>query len=189
MKLLNADYELKAPISTPYILEKNKWMNNQSHSSTSILHLSNQSSNATYNFHPFMDGFYIIWSLGFGQVYILDLPLLLTQNKYLNYSNSTFMPLVKRFSLYGPWSSLFYSLVLSIILPQIIILLFAIITPSNYFVVYSHVDSTFEMSMSICNLYQLWGTPVTSWKQALVEPITTNKIKSHSHCNFFNFVM
>jgi hypothetical protein len=53
MKLLNADYELKAPISTPYILEKNKWMNNQSHSSTSILHLSNQSSNATYNFSSF----------------------------------------------------------------------------------------------------------------------------------------
>jgi len=32
-----------------------------------------------------MDRFYIIWSLGFGQVYIFDLPLLLTQNSYLNY--------------------------------------------------------------------------------------------------------
>ncbi len=29
-------------------------------------------------FHPFMDRFYIFWSLGFYQVYILDLPLLLT---------------------------------------------------------------------------------------------------------------
>jgi hypothetical protein len=37
-------------------------------------------------FHPSMDRFYIIWSLRFGQVYILDLPLLLTQNGYLNYS-------------------------------------------------------------------------------------------------------
>jgi hypothetical protein len=33
-----------------------------------------------------MDRFYIIGNLGFGQVYILDLPLLLTQNSYLNYS-------------------------------------------------------------------------------------------------------
>jgi hypothetical protein len=37
-------------------------------------------------FHPSMDRFHIIWSLGFGQVYILDLPLLLTRNSYLNYS-------------------------------------------------------------------------------------------------------
>jgi hypothetical protein len=33
-----------------------------------------------------MDKFYIIENLGFGQVYILELPLLLTQNSYLNYS-------------------------------------------------------------------------------------------------------
>jgi hypothetical protein len=31
-----------------------------------------------------MDKFYIIWSLRFDQVYILDLPLLLTQNNFLN---------------------------------------------------------------------------------------------------------
>jgi hypothetical protein len=35
-------------------------------------------------FHPSMNRFNIIWSLGFGQVHILDLPLLLTQNNYLN---------------------------------------------------------------------------------------------------------
>jgi hypothetical protein len=46
-----------------------------------------------------MDRFYIIWSLGFGQVYILDFPLLLTWKSYLNNSKSTFMLLVKRFSL------------------------------------------------------------------------------------------
>jgi hypothetical protein len=38
------------------------------------------------NFHPFMDKFYIIWNLRFGQVYIFDLLLLLIQNSYLNYS-------------------------------------------------------------------------------------------------------
>jgi hypothetical protein len=33
-----------------------------------------------------MDKFYIFWNLGFDQGYILDLPLLLTWNSYLNYS-------------------------------------------------------------------------------------------------------
>jgi len=33
-----------------------------------------------------MDRFYIIGNIGFDQVYILDLPLLLTQNNYLSYS-------------------------------------------------------------------------------------------------------
>ncbi len=61
-------------------------MNNQPHSSTSIPHVSNQSSSATYIFHLYMDRFYIIWGLGFGQVYILDLQLLLTRNNYVNYS-------------------------------------------------------------------------------------------------------
>ncbi len=37
-------------------------------------------------FHPSMDMFYINWNKGFGQVHILDLPLLLIQNNYLNYS-------------------------------------------------------------------------------------------------------
>ncbi len=41
MKLLNANYESKAPISTPYTFEGKKWMNNQPHSSTSIPHVSN----------------------------------------------------------------------------------------------------------------------------------------------------
>ncbi len=53
MKLLNANYEPKAPISTPYIFEGKKWMNNQPHSSTSIPYVSNQSSCATYNFSSF----------------------------------------------------------------------------------------------------------------------------------------
>jgi hypothetical protein len=37
-------------------------------------------------FHSSMDRSYIIWNLIFDQVYIFDLPLLLTQNSYLNYS-------------------------------------------------------------------------------------------------------
>jgi len=49
--------------------------------------ISSQSSHATYiTFHPSMDRSYIIWSLRFGQDYILDLPLLPAQNNYLNYS-------------------------------------------------------------------------------------------------------
>jgi len=52
-KLLNTNYEPKSPMSTPYIFEGKKWMNSQSYSSTSIPHVSNQSSNATYNFSSF----------------------------------------------------------------------------------------------------------------------------------------
>jgi hypothetical protein len=33
-----------------------------------------------------MDRFYIIGNLKFGQVYLFDLPILLIQNSYLNYS-------------------------------------------------------------------------------------------------------
>jgi hypothetical protein len=53
MKLLNANNEPKAPISTPYIFEGKKLMNSPPHSSTSIPHVLNQSSSATYNFSSF----------------------------------------------------------------------------------------------------------------------------------------
>jgi hypothetical protein len=46
-----------------------------------IPNVSSQSSRATVTFQ---DKFYIIWNLDFNQVYILDLPLLLTPKKYLN---------------------------------------------------------------------------------------------------------
>jgi hypothetical protein len=55
MKLLNANYEPKAPIFTAYILEGKQWMNSQPYSSTSIPHVSNQSSSATYNFPSFYE--------------------------------------------------------------------------------------------------------------------------------------
>jgi len=73
-------------------------MNNQPHSFTSIPHVSNQSSHATYKFLSFYGKVLHYLEYKFGQIYILDLPLLLAQNSYLNYSYSTLMPLVKRFS-------------------------------------------------------------------------------------------
>jgi hypothetical protein len=85
MKLLNANYEPKAPISTPYIFEKKKeWIVNHIHLHLFPMYQTNHRVSIT--FHPSMDKFYIIENLGFGQVYILELPLLLTQNSYLNYS-------------------------------------------------------------------------------------------------------
>jgi hypothetical protein len=53
MKLLNANYEPKVSIYTPYILEGKKWMSSQQHSLTSIPHVLNQSSRAIYNFSSF----------------------------------------------------------------------------------------------------------------------------------------
>jgi hypothetical protein len=52
-KLLNATYEPKVSIFTPYVFEGKKWMNSQPHSFTSISHVSNQSSRVTYNFSSF----------------------------------------------------------------------------------------------------------------------------------------
>jgi hypothetical protein len=67
-----------------YLKEKSAWK--LSHSFTSIPHVASQLSRATTTFHPSMDRFYIIWGLKFSQIYIPELPLLLTQNSYLNYS-------------------------------------------------------------------------------------------------------
>jgi len=78
MKLLNANYELKAPISTPYIFEGKKWMNNQPHSFTSIPYYQINHHVPLITFHPSMNRFYIIWSPQFCQVYMLDLPFLQT---------------------------------------------------------------------------------------------------------------
>jgi len=47
IKSLNSNYEPEVPTSTFYIFEEKKWMNNQSHSFISILHVSNQSSHVT----------------------------------------------------------------------------------------------------------------------------------------------
>jgi hypothetical protein len=73
---LNANYEPKAPFSTPYKLEGNKWMNNQPRSSTPIPHIQTNHQVPLIPFDLSMNMFNITWSLGFGQVHILDLPLL-----------------------------------------------------------------------------------------------------------------
>jgi hypothetical protein len=49
-KVLNENYEPKAPTTTLYILEGKKWMNSYSHSFTSIPKVSSQSLCAIYNF-------------------------------------------------------------------------------------------------------------------------------------------
>jgi hypothetical protein len=85
MKLLNANYESKAPISTPYIFEGKKWIIvNHIHLHLFPMYQTNHEV-PLITFHPSMDRFYIIRSLGFSQVYILDLPSLLIRNSYLNY--------------------------------------------------------------------------------------------------------
>jgi hypothetical protein len=71
MKLLNANYEPKAPIFTLYILkEKNEWIVNHIHSHLFPMHQTNHHI-SLITFHPSMDKFYVIWSLRFGRVYIL----------------------------------------------------------------------------------------------------------------------
>jgi hypothetical protein len=84
MKLLNANYAPKVPISTLYILETKKWMNHIRLHLFPMYQTNHQVP--LIIFHPSMDRFYIIENLRFDQVYVLDLPLLLTQNNYLNYS-------------------------------------------------------------------------------------------------------
>jgi diadenosine tetraphosphate (Ap4A) HIT family hydrolase len=86
MKLLNANYEPKATISTSYILEEKKWrIVNHIHVHLFPMYQTNHQV-SFITFHHFMNKFNIIWSLAFGQVHILDLPLLQIQNSYLNYS-------------------------------------------------------------------------------------------------------
>jgi hypothetical protein len=68
-----------------YLKERSGWIVNHIHLHLFPMYQTNHQV-PFITFHPSMDRFYIIWSLGFGQVYILDLPLLLTWNNYLNYS-------------------------------------------------------------------------------------------------------
>jgi hypothetical protein len=67
----------KAPISTPYILEgKNGWIINHIHLHLLAMYQTNHQVPLII-FHLPMYRFYTIGNLGFDQVYILDLPLLL----------------------------------------------------------------------------------------------------------------
>jgi hypothetical protein len=59
-----------------YLKKKNGWIVNHIHLYLFPMYQTNHHMSLII-FHPFMDKFYIIWNLGFGQVYILDFPLLL----------------------------------------------------------------------------------------------------------------
>ncbi len=82
--------------------------------------------------HPFMDRFYIIGNLGFGQIYILDLPLLLTWNNYLNYSMINPYVLNQKILLVRPMMFIILFPIFIHIITPTLILLFVI--TSNYFV-------------------------------------------------------
>jgi hypothetical protein len=88
-KLLNANYEFKAAMIMFYILKRMKWMGLitfiYNYSPFIILLCQTNHHISLTTFHPFTKS-YIIWSLKFGLAYIVNLPLLLTQNNYLNYS-------------------------------------------------------------------------------------------------------
>jgi hypothetical protein len=75
--------------------------------------------------HHFVNKSYIIWNLKFCQVYIFDLPLLLTQNNYLDYSKIKPYALVKKIH----W-------------PMRLIILFSMfihtITPSHNIIIYNY---------------------------------------------------
>jgi hypothetical protein len=85
--------------SLPFIClkEKIEWIVNHIHLHLFPMYQTNHQV-PLITFHPSTNRFNIIWSVGFGQVHIFDLPLLQTRNSYLNYSQSTLMPIVKRFS-------------------------------------------------------------------------------------------
>jgi hypothetical protein len=62
----------KTPI---YLKERSGWMFNHIHLHLFPMYQTNHQM-PPITFHPSMDRFYIIENLGFGQIYILDLPLL-----------------------------------------------------------------------------------------------------------------
>jgi hypothetical protein len=79
-----------------------------------------------------MDRFYIIGNLGFGQIYILDLPLLLTWNNYLNYSIINPYVLNQKILLVRPMMFIILFPIFIHIITPTLILLFVI--TSSYFV-------------------------------------------------------
>jgi hypothetical protein len=68
-------------------------MVNHIHLHTFLMYQANHNM-ALIIFHVFINRLLIIESLKLDQAYILDLPILLTQNSYLNYSISILMPLI-----------------------------------------------------------------------------------------------
>jgi hypothetical protein len=68
-----------------YLKERSGWIVNHIHLHVFPMYQTNHQVPLII-FHPPMDRFYNIRNLGFDQVYILELPLLLIWNSYLNYS-------------------------------------------------------------------------------------------------------
>jgi len=89
-------------------------------------------------FHPPMDRFYIIGNLGFDQVYIFDLPLLLTWSSYLNYSIINPYALSQKIFLIRPMKFIIlFPIFIHIVTPTLILLF---IITNSYFVVTSPLD-------------------------------------------------
>jgi len=68
-----------------YLKERSEWIINHIHLHLFPMYQTNHQV-PLITFHLSMKRFNIIWNLEFGQVHILDLPLLQTWNSYLNYS-------------------------------------------------------------------------------------------------------
>ncbi len=87
MKLLNTNYKPKSSNLYPLYT----WRKKRDEYLTTFIHVhlfpmyQTNHQVPLITFHPSMDRFFIIGNLRFGQVYILDLLLLLTWNSYLNY--------------------------------------------------------------------------------------------------------
>jgi hypothetical protein len=82
MQIISPKLQYLPPI---YLKERSGWIINHIHLHLFFMYQTNQHVPLT-TFHLSMTRFYIIWSLEFGQVYILDLPLLQIWNSFLNYS-------------------------------------------------------------------------------------------------------
>ncbi len=133
MKLLNANYEAQKLQSLPliYLKEKSGWIINHIHLHLFPMYQTNHQVPLITS-HPFMDRFYIIGNLGFGQIYILDLPLLLTWNNYLNYSIINPYVLNQKILLVRPMRFIILFPIFIHIITPTLILLFVI--TSSYFV-------------------------------------------------------
>jgi hypothetical protein len=83
---LNANYPQNLQfLPLIYLKERSGWIVNHIHLHLFPMYQTNHHVPLII-LHPPMDRFYIIGNLGFDQVYIFDLPLLLIRNSYLNYS-------------------------------------------------------------------------------------------------------
>jgi hypothetical protein len=115
-----------------YLKEKNGWIVNHIHLHLFPMYQTNHQVPLII-FHPSMDRFYIIGNLGFGQVYILDLPLLLTWNSYLKLFIINLYSASQKIFLVRPMRFIILFPIFIHTITPILILLFVI--TSSYFIV------------------------------------------------------